>query len=54
MKLKAQLKLKQDVELINEKLENEVNMLKSKCVDFQKKQSKCVEHVKELKSLLEE
>jgi len=53
MKLRSQLKAKQDVHEQNERLQQELAEYRARFTEQQKKSSKAFEHVRELKALLE-
>ena len=54
MKLRAQLKAKSEVEEQKSRLEEELAVCKAKASESNRKATRAVEHVRELKSLLEE
>lgn len=54
MKLRSQLKAKQSVQESHDQLQKEVAEYKSKYLEQQKKQGRALDHIRELKSLLEE
>lgn len=54
MKLRSQLKAKQDLQDSHDNLQRELTDYKSRFMDQQKKSNKAFEHIRELKALLED
>lgn len=54
MKLRSQLKAKQDLQESHDNMQRELTEYKCRFMDQQKKSNKAYEHVRELKALLEE